>query len=323
MRSFLNVPAAAAAAALAVAAVAAGTPAAAKAGGGGGGSDRPALKARVQEIAGKFQDAVVSVKVAIKQKMVLGGQQINAGDQQIEVTGTVIDPSGLIVISDYELDPTSLMYELLAGSMGGPQIQFQNEIGEVKIVLRDGKEVPGRVVLRDKDLDLAFVAPQEKGQKFVHVPVLEKGARAAKAPELFDDLLVLGRLGRSLDRTPTVTHSVVRAVVRKPRTFYVGSDPLGALTGGLGCPVFNGAGESLGILLMRRGPRASGEGSGLSALIGQMVPVVLPGEDVAELAAQAFAEAEKAREAAPQAPAATETGAGAGEKKPEPPAEPR
>jgi hypothetical protein len=251
-----------------------------------------ALKDRAVEIANKFQDAVVTVKVALKQKMLIGGQEMSGEDAQVEVTGTVVDPSGLVVVSDSQLDPSSLMMEMMLGSMGGggPQFEVQTEIREVKIVLKDGKEAPGRVVLRDKDLDLAFVAPQEKG-KYTHVP-LAKG----NGPDLFDEMLVLGRLGRNLDRTPSVTAIRVRAVVKRPRTFYVGSDPLGALTGGLGSPVFDGAGRPIGLLLMRRGPKVRGEGSGLSALLGQMVPVVLPAEDIADLMTQAIAEAKKASE---------------------------
>jgi len=255
---------------------------------GAGGTDRPALRSRAAELTEKYADAVVTVKIALKQKIVVQGQQMGGDDQQVEVTGTVIDPAGLVVVSDSELDPSSLMMDLMMGS-AGMQFDIETEVGEVKIVMKDGKEVPARVVLRDKDLDLAFVHPIEKGQKFTHVP-MQKGA----APQILDDLLIVGRLGRNLDRTPTVTHATVRAIVKKPRTFFVPSDPLGALTGGLGCPVFPGGGQATGICLMRRGPKTQGGGSGLSAMIGQMVPVIVPAEDVAEMAAQALAEAAKA-----------------------------
>lgn len=243
------------------------------------------IKAAARTLIEKYQDAIVNVKLATKQKVLMNGQQVQAKDSQLEVLGTVIDPSGLTVIAESETDPNALM-KAAGGSM--PGLEFYNEIVEAKIVLKDGKEVPARLLLRDKDLDLAFVAPDEKGLKLAHV-ALEK----MKDPEIFDDILLLGRLGRNLDRAPTVSANKVRALVRKPRTFYVCGDPLAALTGGLGGPAFDAAGKPIGVLVMRRGPELAGGAASLSALFGSMTPIVLPAEDIAEVAQQALAEAAK------------------------------
>ncbi len=246
------------------------------------------LKAKAREVLERYQDAVVNVKIALKLKSMRNGQQMQSQDQQLEVAGTIIDPSGLVVVAESETDPGGMMKAMTGGRMQG--LDIESEVGEVKIILKDGKEIAGRLLMRDKDLDLAFIAPMEKGLTFTHV-ALEKG----KGPELFDDILLLGRLGRNLDRAPSVTADRIRAIVKKPRTFYVCADTLVALTGGFGCPAFDAQGKPIGLLVMRRGPAISSSG-GLSSAFSSMTPVVLPCEDIAEVARQALAEAAKAPE---------------------------
>lgn len=256
------------------------------------------LKAKAREVLERYQDAVVNVKIALKLKSMRSGQQMQSQDQQLEVTGTIIDPSGLVVVAESETDPGAMMKAMSGGRLQGMDIE--SEVGEVKIILKDGKEIAGRLLMRDKDLDLAFIAPLERGLTFTHV-ALEKG----KVPELFDDVLLLGRLGRNLDRAPAVTADRIRAIVNKPRTFYVCADTLTALTGGFGCPAFDATGKPIGLLVMRRGPAISANGS-MSSAFSSMTPVVLPCEDIAEVAQQALAEAAKAPEKKPdEAPAGT------------------
>jgi hypothetical protein len=253
--------------------------------------DADSLKSRAKELLKTHQDAVVHVKIALKQTMSFAGQELPGQDTQVEVTGTIIDPSGLVVVSDSEIDPMSFMMGMMGGMMGGLDggggIDSKSDVTDVKIVLKDGKEVPARLVLRDKDLDLAFVAPQPKDMKLPHIALA-----ASKAPDLFDDLLVVRRLDRSLDRQPAIGLARVSAIVQKPRTFYV-VDSAGSADQ-LGCPVFDRQGKAIGITVRRRGPASSGGGlGGLASMIGGMGAVVLPSEDVKEVAEQALSEAAK------------------------------
>ena len=39
---------------------------------------------------------------------------------------------------------------------------METEVNDIKILLEDGAEVPAEIVLRDKDLDLAFIRPKAK-----------------------------------------------------------------------------------------------------------------------------------------------------------------
>jgi hypothetical protein len=238
------------------------------------------IKQAARKAAETQADAIVSLKCSIKISVSMGGQEMNNEDQQLEVAGTVIDASGLTVLSEGAIDPTSMLGDQLEAQ----GLTVKTTVGEVKLVLKDGKEIPARIVLRDKDLDLAFAAPEEKGLKLPFVS-MEKGATAAA----LDDIFILGRLGRSLDRAPSISLSTIAAVVKKPRTFYV-TNASNALAS-TGCPAFDAAGKPLGIFLQRRA--AATGGSGLMDIINRLTPVILPCDDVKEVAVQAAAAAAK------------------------------
>ena len=47
----------------------------------------------------KWQEAVVNVRVVLKMRMSMGGREMQASDDPVDTVGTVIDPSGLTVLS--------------------------------------------------------------------------------------------------------------------------------------------------------------------------------------------------------------------------------
>src|SRR5271154_1773701 len=59
-----------------------------------------------RDILAKSQGAVVTVKLAIKQSVSMGGRE-NKSESKTETTGTVIDSSGLTVVSLATTDPSS------------------------------------------------------------------------------------------------------------------------------------------------------------------------------------------------------------------------
>src|SRR5262249_17422832 len=144
-------------------------------------------------------------------------------DQQVEVAGTVISPAGLTVVSDFSTNPRGLF-----GDEGGGR----TDTTDVKLVMKDGKELAGKFVLPDKDLDLAFIMPQDKDLKLTHVK-LDK----APVPGVRDEMVILHRLGKSLNREVSVIVTRAEAVVKKPRVLVV----VEVFTGlqKLGCPVFD------------------------------------------------------------------------------------
>jgi S1-C subfamily serine protease len=220
----------------------------------------------------RFADAVVGVELVVTIKIKMGDREAQPRELRIEVNGTVISPSGLTVTTLGQVDPQATMEALRGGSGGGRMQEIVgSEFKEVKLRLADGKEVPARFVLKDVDLDLAFMAPEptpeNADRKFPFVSLDE-----AAEGTLLANYFYLGRAAKIQQRVPLVRSTEVIGVVEKPRRYYLLTEQL---TQWMGTPVFNAQGRVLGITLQHF---ANGQRSGL---------IVLPAEDIAEMAKQA------------------------------------
>lgn len=237
-----------------------------------------ALKSTARDMLARHGDAIVSVTIVSTQRMVMMGREMHKEEQKSEVPGTIVDPSGLTVVSNFMSNPVGSMFRVLANQSN---LKIESEVSAVNLVLADGTEVPARFVLRDSDLDLAFLKPVDKPAKpFPYVPMTP----AAAPPALLDDCILVGRLGHAADRQSTVSLGEVQAIVHKPRTFYVPGGIGGFF--GIGCPVFNAKGEAIGLNVMRV---SLGGGMNLSAIAGGIQDVILPAADVASAAKEAEA----------------------------------
>ena len=234
--------------------------------------------AAARQISGKWGAAVVAVRIVSKTRVVVEGRQMDESERVEQIRATVIDPSGLAVCSLSEIDPSRAMDLAMAAE---PEYKFEAEVTDVKILQAEGKEIPAKVVLRDTDLDLAFIRPTEPPAQ--PVPYVDLG-QAAK-PEVLDEVVVLGRLGEVGNRAPSVTLDRVQAIVTKPRTFYITG--LYSWMAGLGCPVFSLDSKPVGVLVVRSIPAVSSDAGGP---YGDSMPIVLPAEDILEVAQQVPAE---------------------------------
>ena len=165
------------------------------------------------------------------------------------------------------LDPGELLTAQMARGRGaGAGVSVQTEASDLRYRMPDGKEVPVRVVLRDKELDLAFLRPVEKPA----APVAAIDLPTVR-PAIVDAVVELKRLPESAGWQSTALFHTVQAVVEKPRTFFI-------LTGGVvGSPVFDTRSRFVGVIL-----RLRNEADAASAL-----PIVLPAADIREVAKQA------------------------------------
>jgi hypothetical protein len=231
------------------------------------------LRAVSRDVLAKHAEAVATVRMVVKRRMVYQGRERGSAEAPMEVAGTILNAAGLTVVAESMTNPS--------GPMGDPSgdTRVDVETSDVKLVLRDGREIPARFVLRDADLDLAFLMPQEKGLQLPHI-ALQK----TPLPAPLDDLIFLFSYGRSLSREVAVATAPVRAVVKRPRTF-VASDMMTSLQA-LGCPVFDSAGRPLGIVVMRRSPVPPSGGGGLRDFLDMLNPVILTAAAVAEVAEQ-------------------------------------
>ena len=228
------------------------------------------------------KQAVVTVQLVVETKMSYSGES-DKDERKVSATGTVVDPSGLLVAALSQVDPTSIMSSFMPEEDGGSKIQ--SNIVDVKIKTEDGTEIPADVVLRDRDLDLVFLRPKkapETPMKFVDLS-------QAASPQAMDEVVVLWRLGQVANRVLAADVSRVQAVVTKPRLCYA------VEARRLGCPVFSVDGKPVGMLVLRVS-RAGGRGGGMYGGMDEILTVVLPCSTVMKAAQQA-------KEAAPEKPA--------------------
>jgi S1-C subfamily serine protease len=224
-----------------------------------------AVTARADEIANagravlkKYREAVIGVKVVAK--VAVPGRE-STQEIKIDAVGIVVDAKGLTVASLRVVEPSDMLSQ-------AARRDIQAEVTDLKLVLADRTEVGAALVLRDKDLDLAFLRPTEKLPKPAVVVPLSDDA----APEVLDNVVALGRSIRTPRLDPTLTDGRISAIVDKPRLFYVGTSAL--VNSGAGSAVFALDGKLIGQILLQR------------TLKGDTWPVIIPAADIAETAKQ-------------------------------------
>jgi len=198
-------------------------------------------------------------------------------ENKFEAYGTVISSNGLLVTALSAIDPSrSISGREVTTRSGKVRLDASVIIKEVQIIMPDGVEVPAEVVMKDTDLDLAFLraktdSKQFKSAKFVPID-LKDSAKAVMAEET----ITLMRADEALNRQPSVVRGQVTVLVNKPREF------IRATSGAPGTPTFNTDGKLLGIGTVRYVQNR------------QATAVLLPAADVQEFTELAKAASAKA-----------------------------
>ena len=233
-------------------------------------ADEVAEKGRV--IFKNNQHAVVTVQVVIK--ISYSGSSRSSENRQ-EICGTVVDPSGLTVVALSACDPSDMYQRMMAQSS---QDKVEIEVTDLKILLDDGTEVPAQIVLRDKDLDLAFIRPKTKPASPMPAVDFSKSAPA----QVLDEVITLNRLNSAAGRAYSVSVERISGVIQKPRTFYIPDSRMTSTA--LGSPAFALDGNLVGVLVMRAVSAKSGSGSNYR---DNTTSIILPAEDILKAAKQA------------------------------------
>lgn len=236
-----------------------------------------------KQLVSKYSSAVVTVQIVSSTTMSFAGMGENKEEMKNEITGTVIDSSGLIVTS---LSATSPVETIFSKIIDNDKINVVSQITGIKIIMGNSTEIPGRIVLRDKDLDLLFIRPKTKPAKPMTAIDFKNSAKLNQ----FDQLVILYRLGNSVNRQIAGVFDRIQAILQKPQTQYlVGAN---AMDASLGAPVFTIKGQISGLLLLRSQPKGisdiSGTFGGLSS--GGMMYIALPAEEIVNAAKQAPAQ---------------------------------
>lgn len=159
---------------------------------------------------------------------------------------------------------------------------MESELTDVKMLLPDGTEVAAEVVLRDKDLDLAFIRPKTKPGTPMSALDLSNSTRA----QVLDQVVTLNRLGQVAGRAYAASVERINAVVQKPRTFYIPDSNMTST--GMGSPAFALDGKIVGIFVMRSIKSGGNRGSALfSGRADNLTAILIPAEEVLKAARQA------------------------------------
>jgi S1-C subfamily serine protease len=166
---------------------------------------------------------------------------------------------------------------------------METELTDVKILMDDGTELPSEVVLRDKDLDLAFIRPKVKPANLMPAIDFTKGAQA----QVLDQVITLNRLGNAAGRAYSASVERITAIVQKPRTFYIPDSTMTSTS--LGSPAFALDGNVLGVFVMRTIKSKSGMGM-FNFQPDGLTSIILPAADVLKAAKQAPTKAEEKKD---------------------------
>lgn len=248
-------------------------------------------KKQAGDVLRRWSPAVITVKMVVTTRVVVAGREANRGESKSQATALVIDPSGLAVLPLSLTDPSRIANLFKNQGFGGedvPDYNVTSQVTDLKMILDEGREVPGQVVLRDKDLDLAFIRPVDPLVR--PVPAIDLSRSAVL--EVMDELVFINRLGRVANRVPAVFTDTIQAKVTKPRTFYIPGYV--GMEAGLGAPAFTFDGRFVGMVVLRilggNMPMSPGLYYGLTSL--EILPIIIPAEDILESAKQAPARGE-------------------------------
>jgi hypothetical protein len=104
----------------------------------------------IRGLAAKYQPSLVTLSLVVK--LAAGGYE---DQSEMEAEGLLLDGSGLVVTTNSAVDPLAAY----ADEVDGTGTSVSSRVTSVKIITHTGMEIPAKVVLRDKDLNIAFLRP--------------------------------------------------------------------------------------------------------------------------------------------------------------------
>lgn len=211
-------------------------------------------------------------------------------EQKTQCAATIIDPSGLAVTSLTNLNPQNAMPKMRIRRGNETQtLELDCQVQEVKYRLTDGTEVPARMVLKDDELDLVFLAPQKEldTQTQAKIAVLSLENAPTKV-EMLDSTILINRSSEDLNYVPMLNLGRIAAVLTQPRTCYLSN------MGTIGTPVFDQQGKVIG-MICRCIQVESGEGDNMksAAALAATSRLILPAADIVKDISKAKEEMKK------------------------------
>lgn len=224
-----------------------------------------------RELIETYQNVLVHVEGVATITATVTGQGANKQDVPFVVQGTVLTGDGLILASYNSMDGTYINSSLkMMQATGMIEVEQSGTISNLKVRYPDGKELPAKMILKDRDMDLAFIVPVKKVSDQKHLDTSKPG----KA-QIFDQVISLSR-GLSVDKyIPLLSTSRIMGIMERPYIQYLASVSAGT-------PVFSADGKIVGFGVIRTDVNSKMNG-------GQMVQprvAILPVEEVMDLVKQ-------------------------------------
>jgi hypothetical protein len=161
--------------------------------------------------------------------------QFGNRETEAEISGVMIDPSGLVLCGNTRLGSPRLMR-----SIGGTATPT-----DIKVLVGDDTEgLEAKVLARDSELDLAWVAIKKPGDKKFACLDFTRSA----LPKLGEPLVSLRRMAKYFDRAYTVNEGRVAGRTTKPRDLLI---PGGSMVLEPGLPVFTPNGRLVGVVVVQ------------------------------------------------------------------------
>jgi len=187
----------------------------------------------------KQSPSICTVKAMLKTEMKFGGQAQDS-ESKITVAGVIVDPDGIVMISNIPLSPSRAM-EMLGGGAGAEGMNMKATASGFKVIFeREEKEYDAFLAATDTKLDLAFV--KVEGLSDRKLPAVDFSA--ASDLVIGQQVAAVARLQKGYDYAPYVQTARVTGEIAKPRKAWM-------LEGGiseLGLPVYSMTGQVVGVL---------------------------------------------------------------------------
>jgi hypothetical protein len=152
------------------------------------------------------KETVVTMRVVIA--MSFGGRE---EESEQESNATLVTPEGMAVLALSAVDPLQMASQIRVSTE-----EMTSRVTSLRMILPDGNEKPAEVVLRDKDLDIAFVKLTEKPE----TPLPYVDMSQAGNPQVLDNVVCIMQQGRVARRSHAAFVERVEMAVEKPRLFY-------------------------------------------------------------------------------------------------------
>lgn len=191
-----------------------------------------------ESVANEYKSVMDSAAPSlITVKFVLKFQGPNATrDFDREITATMIDKSGLVLCSGVQLGTSKLFRQMGTATPT-----------DLKVLIGDDTVgIEAKLLATDAELDLAWVRVKDASKLPADLKYIDFSKE--QSASLGDEVYSVNRMDKFFDRAPFVTAGRIAGETTKPREMQI---PGAGLDLEPGMPVFNAAGEAVGVAVFQ------------------------------------------------------------------------